>query len=336
MKNADSIRAKFGANIVESMGDAPAGAGGLPTGFAAQASGQYAGTGRIRDALAIELDRIVPDPDQPRREFDEEAIDRLAASLKARGQLQPCRVRWDSGREKWVIIAGERRWRAARRAGLTTLQCIEARGPATPEDLLEDQVVENCVREDLKPIEQAHAYRTLMQRRGWSYSELSDFLHISKGTIAKALALLDLPEAVQDLVERGELAPKAAYEISRLGDQDSQVELARQVVAEKLTVAETTDEVTARKSGTPARGGGQSKAKGKGRGVARKVTKRVYRHDGVRVTVERAKGLDREAILAALMAAAAQERGEGQAPEPRPESGGADDGTADQGRGVAA
>ena len=74
MKNADSIRAKFGANIVESMGDAPAGAGGLPTGFAAQASGQYAGTGRIRDALAIELDRIVPDPDQPRREFDEAAL----------------------------------------------------------------------------------------------------------------------------------------------------------------------------------------------------------------------------------------------------------------------
>lgn len=249
MKNAASLKARLGSNMAESMGDLKPGAGALPAGFAAP-TGQYAGCTRIKDALAIELGRIVPDPEQPRKEFDEAALDELAKSLKARGQLQPIRVRWDASLEKWVIIAGERRYRAACLAGLTTLACIEARDPASNAgDVLEDQLVENCLREDLKPVEQARAFKTLMDRRDWSYRELGEFLHISKGKIAKALALLDLAEPVVALVEQGTLAPNAAYEISRMDGPEAQVELAQRVVSEQLTVQDAADIVKAEKLG---------------------------------------------------------------------------------------
>ena len=248
MKNADKLKSRLGGNMAESMGDVKPGAGGLPAGFAAP-SGQYAGCTRIKDALAIEVGRVVPDSNQPRKEFDEDSLEELAASLKARGQLQPIRVRWDAASERWIIIAGERRYRAAVKAGLPTLACVEARGNLTADDILEDQLVENCVREDLKPLEQAQAYKALMERRSWSYRELGEFLHISKGKIAKAVALLDLPESVQDLVEQGTLPPHTAYEVSRLEDVTEQVELAHRVVTENMTADETAKTVKSRKLG---------------------------------------------------------------------------------------
>jgi ParB family chromosome partitioning protein len=248
MKNADKLKSRLGRNMAESMGDVKPGAGGLPPGFAGP-KGQYVGCTRIKDALAIEIGRILPDPNQPRKEFDEGALEELAASLKARGQLQPIRVRWDASLEKWIIITGERRYRAAARAGLPTLACVEARGNLTPDDILEDQLVENCVREDLKPLEQAEAYKALMERRGWSYRELGEFLHISKGKIAKAVALLELPNPVQKLVEQGTLAPNTAYEVSRLEDVTEQVALAQKVVAENMTADETAETVKSRKLG---------------------------------------------------------------------------------------
>jgi ParB family chromosome partitioning protein len=248
MKSAENLKARLGQNMAESMGDATAGAGALPPGFAAP-NNRYAGCTRIKDALAIEIGRIVPDPAQPRKEFDEEALRDLGASLKERGQLQPARVRWDEALEKWVIIAGERRYRAAVLAGLTTLACVEARGDQTPDEILTDQLVENCLREDLKPIEQASAYRALMDRRGWSYRELSEFLHISKGTISKALSLLTLPEQVQELVQDGSLPPNTAYEVSRLRDASEQVAMAERIVEKGLTAEDAAQAVKARRIG---------------------------------------------------------------------------------------
>jgi ParB family chromosome partitioning protein len=211
--------------------------------------GQYAGCTRIKDALAIEIGRIVPDPHQPRKDFDETALDELAASLKARGQLQPIRVRWDATLEKWAIITGERRYRAAVKAGLATLACVEARAAQTPDEILEDQLVENCVREDLKPLEQAQAYTALMERRAWSYRELGEFLHISKSKIAKAMALLQLPEPVKHLVEQGSLPPNTAYEVSKLDDPVGQVELANLAVKDKLSADQAAEAVKLRKLG---------------------------------------------------------------------------------------
>ena len=97
----------------------------------------------------------MPDPGQPRTEFDPEAIDRLAASLKVRGQLQPCRVRWVEEEGRYMIVVGERRWSAARRAGLASIACVVVQDGASREDILEDQIVENALRDDLKPVEMA-------------------------------------------------------------------------------------------------------------------------------------------------------------------------------------
>jgi ParB family chromosome partitioning protein len=246
MKNAENLKARLGAHMAESMGDT--GSGVLPPGFAAP-SERYAGCTRIKDALAIEIGRIIPDPDQPRKDFDEGALKELASSLKERGQLQPARVRWDESCGKWIIIAGERRYRAALIAGLPTLACVEARGELTPDETLTDQLVENCLREDLKPIEQANAYKALMDRHGWSYRQLAEFLHISKGTISKALALLSLPETILDMVEGGTLAPNTAYEVSRLPDPAEQVAMAERIVQEKLTADDASAAVKARKLG---------------------------------------------------------------------------------------
>src|SRR4051794_24431228 len=113
MKAADQLAARLAGNMMESMGAATAGApippsGGVLHGGAAK----YQGAARLKDALSIKLEQIVPDPNQPRKEFEPEALAELAASLKARGQLQPIRVRWDEGLGRWVVIAGERRYRA--------------------------------------------------------------------------------------------------------------------------------------------------------------------------------------------------------------------------------
>ena len=141
----------------------------------------------------IRLDRIVTDPNQPRTEFDPESLARLATSLRERGQLQPIRVRWDDTASCYVVVVGERRLRAAQLAGLESLACVVVAGEPTAEDLLEDQLVENCLREDLKPIEQAKAYKSLMASRGLSTRQLAERLQIGAASVAKALALLDTP-----------------------------------------------------------------------------------------------------------------------------------------------
>lgn len=259
MKAADRFRAELGGNIAESMGKAGpavAGAGGPLPGVAPRVPGRYDGVTRPREALTIPVDLLRPDPDQPRKEFDPEELAMLAESLKTRGQLQPIRVRWaavaDEGRGGWLIVSGERRWRAAAIAGLGHLQAIEAKGEPDPDDVLEDQLVENAVRSDLKPIEQAHAYRALIDRRGYSGRQLAERLAISHASVQRALALLELPSSVQDQVEQGGISPATAFEVSKLDDPGDQAELARAVVEQKLTRSEVAAAVQAVRSRRPA------------------------------------------------------------------------------------
>ena len=305
MKSAKDLITRIGGNMKESMGanwqagaTAPASS---PVGAPFHGeTGKYQGAARIKDALSIEVERISPDPDQPRKDFDQDALAELAASLKARGQLQPIRVRWSDAVSRWIIVAGERRYRAALLAGLPALVCIEAKGPLTSEDILEDQLVENCLREDLKPIEQARAFKALIDRRGWSYRQLAEALHIGPASVARALALLELPEDLQGRVTAGELAPSVAYEVSRLESPAQQREVAARVVEEGLSRAEAT-EVVRRAAGRP------GKAKGRGAGKARKVTSHLFRTTaGPRVTVELRRGLDTGMIRAALVEALGQ------------------------------
>jgi ParB family chromosome partitioning protein len=216
------------------------------------APARWQGVVKAKDVALIPLSRIVRDEGQPREEFDEEALSRLAESLKARGQLQPIRVRWDEGRGAYVVVVGERRWRAAQRAGLPDLTCVIVDRPMDPAELLAVQLVENALREDLKPVEQARAYRRLMEANGWSSRQIAAELSISQAAVVKALALLELPAPVQEAVEQGTLAPSIAYEVTRLEGPEAQAAMARAATAEGLTRDEVVRAVRAVKANRPA------------------------------------------------------------------------------------
>jgi ParB family transcriptional regulator, chromosome partitioning protein len=244
------------------------------------------GVAKSKNAVEISVDRIGPDPDQPREAFDPEALERLAASLKTKGQLQPIRVRWDEGRGAYVILCGERRWRAAMLVGLTTMSCVVHEGAVDPGELLALQCVENALREDLKPIEQAKAYKRLMDLHGWSGNQLAKELAIAQPCVVRALALLDLPDGLQAKVEAGELAPRTAYEITKLDDAVEQVALADLVIAERLTGDQVLAAVKAKRTGRAAPAG--------------PTRKEIKLDDGSKITITGPAAAGVEAALAAL------------------------------------
>jgi ParB family chromosome partitioning protein len=288
--DAETLR----TNRAESIARRPHVAVAAPSGMAKQ----YQGVTQIRAACDIPIDRIIPDADQPRKEFEAEPLEQLAASLKARGQLQPIRVRWSADVDRYVIVVGERRWRAATMAGLPTLACIIVKGDEDPGAILEDQLVENALREGLKPVEQARAYQALIEARGLTHRDLAERLHIAHTGVTRALALLELPEAVQEQVDAGTLPASSAHAIAtNLDDPEAQREIAARVVDEGLSRAETVEAVK-RAAGRPRAGG----AKGRGGKATPKLpTERTVKTAvGLRVTVAGRKGFDVPAALAAL------------------------------------
>jgi ParB family chromosome partitioning protein len=206
------------------------------------------GRTRHRHAGHMDIDRIIPDPQQPRKEFSDEAIDRLAASIQKHGILLPLRVRWNQDLGKWVLLSGERRLRAATRAGLKTVPCLFVDRDLSPEEVLEEQLIENLQRQDLRPIEQAHAFDTLMKKKGWSARDVAAALHLHESSVSRALALLTLAPDVQDQVAAGAIAASAGYEIGKLKDKDAQRQVAGRVVAENLTREATVDLVRQKRS----------------------------------------------------------------------------------------
>ena len=269
----------------------------MPTLTVARAGGtdRMAGVARSKTALEIPVARISPDPDQPREEFDEAALDRLAESIRSKGQLQPISVRWVQERGQYIIIAGERRWRAATRAGVETVTCIVVDREMDASEVLAIQCIENLLREDLLPVEQARAFRTLMDANGWSGNQLAKELGISQPAVVAALKLLNLPDQVQAMVESGELPASAASTIAGLENPEDQVEVATRAVAERMTRDDVAGEVRRRASKATSTKGKAAKAK------LRKLTERTIRTaNGPRVTVEWKRGLDLEAIALSL------------------------------------
>jgi ParB family chromosome partitioning protein len=288
-----TIKTDMLASVASSMQDrAGASPGNTPIGPSSLAR-RSEGWRRLEAAAVIRLDRIVADPNQPRAEFDPESLGRLAASLRERGQLQPIRVRWDDAGDRYVVVVGERRWRAARLAGLESLACVVVAGEPTAEDLLEDQLVENALREDLKPIEQAKAYQSLMRSRGLSTRQLADRLQIGAATVAKALALLTLPGDVQAAVEAGRIAPGTAYELSKVDDPSQQAALAREAAAGRLRRDDIQDRTRTR-----------APRKGKGSNPKKPAKDRVFRSPLGRVTVALKKAAGAGAMLELLRDAA--------------------------------
>jgi ParB family chromosome partitioning protein len=304
--NADAMRDKR----AESLGRRPSFA--VPVSPGSQEK-KFEGRRKHADACKIALERIVRDENQPRTEFDPDALERLAASLKARGQLQPCRVRWVEEIGHYVLVVGERRWRAAMMAGLDTLDCIVTEGPVSAEDLLEDQLVENALREDLKPVEQARSYRVLMSARGFTHRELAERLNVAHTTVTRALGLLDLPASVQEQVDDQEISPSTAYLIaSTIEDPASQAEVAEQVVTKGLSREETVEVIRQATERKRARAGGdQTKGRGASKGKPKPVTSRLFKTtSGIRITAERSKGIEPALLLLAVEEVAAKLRAE--------------------------
>lgn len=183
----------------------------------------------VRD---VDIDDIDPNADQPRREFDQEALKQLSESIREAGVLSPILVVENGMRYR--IVAGERRYRASRMAGLTSVPCIVR--SMTTEQQMEAALIENLQREDLNPIEEANAIRSLMQECGYTQEQAAKRLGKSRPAIANALRLLSLPQKVLELVVAGDLSAGHARTLAGLADENRQLELAHQCVLHGYSV----------------------------------------------------------------------------------------------------
>lgn len=185
--------------------------------------------GGVREISILEIDR---NPDQPRRVFDEEALQSLADSIREAGILQPLLVVEEEGRYR--IVAGERRFRAARLAGLTTVPCIVR--TFSQQEQMEAALIENIQREDLNAIEEAKAIRQLMENCGYTQEQAAGRLGKSRPAIANLLRLLNLPEQVQQMVVDGQLSAGHARVLAGVSGEHMQLALAEKVIRDGLSV----------------------------------------------------------------------------------------------------
>jgi ParB family chromosome partitioning protein len=195
--------------------------------------------GPLPGVLELEVDRLAPNDYQPRLNIDDARLEQLAASIRANGVIQPIVVRKvDDG---YRIIAGERRWRAARLAGLTRVPVVvkEVAGDATEQRVLQMALVENIQRDDLNPIDEAKAYRRLADEFNLTQDAIASAVGKDRATVANTLRLLKLPADVQDLVASGELSMGHARALLALPGDQSQRQIAREVKARGLSVRET-------------------------------------------------------------------------------------------------
>lgn len=248
----------------------------------------------LRNVGKVAISQVVPDPEQPRVEFEEDALDRLALSIREKGQLSPIRVRWSDKLEKWVIISGERRWRAAQQAELTEIDCYFNEDELTHSEILEEQLIENCLREDLRPIEEAEAFASLIQLNGWTRKQLSEALRIHPSRVSRGLALLKLSEGVKEQVTAGLISSRSAYEISKLPGAEKQAALAAKAAKGELSSSQAANAVRQRR--------------GKPKPPARTTNKTFFGDNGWKVIVTGPKGTYHD-IEQTLMLALEEVRG---------------------------
>ena len=176
----------------------------------------------------LAVDQVLPDPKQPRIEFEAESLARLALNLRSNGQMHPIHVRWSEDDQHWIIVSGERRWRAALLAGLSTIDCFFHDQPLAQSQILELQLIENLLREDLRPMEEARAFQSLIDLNGWSGKQLAESLNLPASKITRSLALLTLPTELQAKVDCGAVPARTGYELSKVRNLDRQRQLAGQ------------------------------------------------------------------------------------------------------------
>ena len=190
----------------------------------------------------LEIDSIVPGPMQPRTEFDDESLGHLAESIKTHGVVQPVLVRRVA--DHYELVAGERRWRAAKLAGLRTIPAVIKDIP--DKDLLEVALIENVQREDLNPIEEAQAYSKLIETVGLTQEALAERVGRDRSYITNYLRLLKLPEDIQQLVKQKRISTGHARTLLALQHVDLQRLVARQIINGDLSVRATEDIVRKR------------------------------------------------------------------------------------------
>jgi len=188
----------------------------------------------------IPIDQIEPNPRQPRKMFDVGALDELALSIKASGVIQPVVVRRGlAGR--WQLIAGERRWRAARQAGLDRIPAVVRE--ATDSESLELALVENLLREDLNPMEEAEAYQQILGEFGWTQEQLAQRVGRDRSTIANSLRLLKLPLSIQDDLRANRLTMGHARALLALTSLADQMKLRDDILSQSWSVRATEEGV---------------------------------------------------------------------------------------------
>ncbi len=185
-------------------------------------------------ARTLPLSKIEPNPDQPRKNFNQDAIKELAQSIKLHGVIQPIVV--TPRGDKYIIIAGERRYRASKLAGLQNVPVIIKN--YTNQEMQEISLIENLQREDLNPIETAFAMKQLIDNYGFTQDDLAKRLGKSRPAITNALRLLNLSNEVMALVENGKLAPNSARALLSITDKEKQIELAKKACNDKMTTRE--------------------------------------------------------------------------------------------------
>jgi ParB family transcriptional regulator, chromosome partitioning protein len=191
----------------------------------------------------LPVSQVVPNPHQPRRHFDEERLGGLTASVRELGVLQPVLVR-ETGEDRFELIAGERRWRAAKRAGLQTIPAVVK--VSSDDGSLEQALVENLHRDDLNPLEEAAAYQQLIEDFGLTHDDLSRRVGKSRSAITNTLRLHQLPPAIQRLVADAQLSAGHARALLGTPDRAFQEALARRAVKDQLSVREVEEAVRAR------------------------------------------------------------------------------------------
>ena len=189
-----------------------------------------------KDIITIDLKNIYPNQDQPRRVFDEEKIKILSESIKNYGVLQPIVLKPDD-KGKYMIIAGERRYRASKLARKSDIPAVIKDIPM--KDLMEIALIVILLREELNPIEEALAYRSLIKNYEVTQEEISEAVGKSRPHITNTLRLLNLPQKIMDMIDQGQITAGHGKALLRVNDENLQLELANKVIAEELSVRAT-------------------------------------------------------------------------------------------------
>jgi ParB family chromosome partitioning protein len=198
----------------------------------------------------VDLEEVTPNPEQPRIRFNPDSIEELARSMKESGVIQPILVVPEG--EGYKIIVGERRWRAAQKAGLRKIPVLIRQIPK--ERQLEISLVENLHREDLNPLEIAHVYQRLIRELHYTQEEIADRVGKDRTSVANYLRLLNLPKIVQDYLSENKITMGHARALLALEDQESMISLAREIVHSSLTVRDVERVISGRKKRPAARG----------------------------------------------------------------------------------